>query len=64
VQLLEADLRGLWPQLQDMIEAQFAGDVKNRVTRQSGFRPATPRAVENDSTHAGRARLGKDSKSS
>ena len=33
VQLLEADLRGLWPQLQDMIEAQFAGDVKNRVTR-------------------------------
>ncbi|MEP6685310.1 MAG: dynamin family protein [Verrucomicrobiota bacterium] len=33
VQLLEADLRGLWPQLQDMIEAQFVGDVKNRVTR-------------------------------
>jgi small GTP-binding protein len=33
VQLLEADLRGLWPQLQDMIEAQFAGDVKNRVTK-------------------------------
>jgi small GTP-binding protein len=33
VQLLEADLRGLWPQLQDMIEAQFVGDVKNRVTK-------------------------------
>ncbi len=33
VQLLEADLRGLWPQFQDMIEARFAGDVKNHVTR-------------------------------
>ncbi len=31
VQLLETDLRGLWPQLQDTIEAQFAADVKNRV---------------------------------
>lgn len=33
VQLLEADLRGLWPQLQDTIEAKFAADVKNRVTK-------------------------------
>jgi small GTP-binding protein len=33
VQLLEADLRGLWPQLQDTIEAQFAGDVKNRIAK-------------------------------
>lgn len=33
VQLLEADLRGLWPQLQDTIEAQFAADVKRRVTK-------------------------------
>jgi GTPase SAR1 family protein len=33
VQLLEADLRGLWPQLQDIIEAQFAGDVRNRVMK-------------------------------
>ncbi len=33
VQLLEADLRGLWPQLRDTIEAQFAADVKNRVTK-------------------------------
>ena len=24
VQLLETDLRGLWPQLQDMLELQFA----------------------------------------
>jgi len=33
VQLLEADLRGLWPQLRDTIEAQVATDVKNRVTK-------------------------------
>jgi small GTP-binding protein len=33
VQLLEADLRGLWPQLQDTIEAQFTGDVKNRIAK-------------------------------
>jgi small GTP-binding protein len=33
VQLLEADLRGLWPQLQDTIEAQFASDVKNRIAK-------------------------------
>ena len=33
VQLLEADLRGLWPQLQDTIEAQFATDVKSRVAK-------------------------------
>ncbi|MFN2474832.1 MAG: dynamin family protein [Chthoniobacterales bacterium] len=31
VQLLETDLRSLWPQLQDMIEAQFASDSKQRV---------------------------------
>jgi small GTP-binding protein len=33
VQLLEADLRGLWPQLQDTIEAQFTADIKKRVTK-------------------------------
>ena len=33
VQLLETDLRGLWPQLQDMIEAQFASAGRDRVTR-------------------------------
>jgi small GTP-binding protein len=33
VQLLEADLRGLWPQLQDTIEAQFAGNVKSRIAK-------------------------------
>jgi len=31
VQLLETDLRGLWPQLQDMIEAQFDSAGKNRL---------------------------------
>ncbi len=33
VQLLETDLRGLWPQLQDTIEAQFAGNAKTRVAK-------------------------------
>ena len=33
VQLLETDLRGLWPQLQDTIEAQFAADVKSRIAK-------------------------------
>ncbi len=33
VQLLEADLRGIWPQLQDIIEAQFASEGKNRVSK-------------------------------
>lgn len=33
VQLLESDLRSLWPQLQDIIELQFASDTKHRVTR-------------------------------
>ncbi len=33
VQLLETDLRGLWPQLQDMLEAQFASEGKNRVSK-------------------------------
>jgi hypothetical protein len=33
VQLLETDLRGLWPQLQDTIEAQFAANAKNRVAK-------------------------------
>jgi GTPase SAR1 family protein len=31
VQLLEADLRSIWPQLQDSIDAQFASDGKNRL---------------------------------
>ncbi|MGZ5022433.1 MAG: dynamin family protein, partial [Chthoniobacterales bacterium] len=33
VQLLETDLRGLWPQLQDMIEAQFASEGKTRLSK-------------------------------
>jgi len=33
VQLLETDLRGLWPQLQDAIEAQVASEGKNRVRK-------------------------------
>ena len=33
VQLLETDLRGLWPQLQDTIEAQFASEGKNRMRK-------------------------------
>jgi small GTP-binding protein len=33
VQLLEADLRGLWPQLQDTIEAQFTGNVKSQIAK-------------------------------
>jgi len=33
VELLESDLRGLWPQLQDMIESQFASEGKNRLAR-------------------------------
>ncbi|MEP6822563.1 MAG: dynamin family protein [Chthoniobacterales bacterium] len=33
VQLLETDLRSLWPQLQDTIEAQFASEGKNRVSK-------------------------------
>lgn len=33
VQLLETDLRSLWPQLQDTIEAQFASEGKTRVRK-------------------------------
>jgi small GTP-binding protein len=33
VQLLETDLRSLWPQLQDAIEAQFASEGKNRMKK-------------------------------
>ena len=33
VQLLETDLRSLWPQLQDAIEAQFASEGKTRVRK-------------------------------
>lgn len=33
VQLLETDLRGLWPQLQDTIEAQFDSAGKNRMSK-------------------------------
>jgi small GTP-binding protein len=33
VQLLETDLRSLWPQLQDAIEAQFASEGKTRVKK-------------------------------
>src|SRR3954454_5289585 len=33
VQLLETDLRSLWPQLQDAIELQFASDGKNRMKK-------------------------------
>ncbi len=33
VQLLETDLRGLWPQLQDAIEAQFASEGKAQMRK-------------------------------
>jgi small GTP-binding protein len=33
VQLLETDLRSLWPQLQDAIEAHFASEGKSRVRK-------------------------------
>ena len=33
IQLLEVDLRGLWPQLQDTIEAQLASEAKTRFAR-------------------------------
>ena len=33
MQLLETDLRSLWPQLQDTIEAQFASEGKTRVSK-------------------------------
>src|SRR3954451_18861752 len=33
VHLLETDLRSLWPQLQDAIEAQFASEGKSRVRK-------------------------------
>lgn len=33
VELLESDLRALWPQLEETIEAQFASEGKNRLTR-------------------------------
>jgi hypothetical protein len=33
VQLLETDLRSLWPQLQDALDAQFASEGKNRVNK-------------------------------
>jgi hypothetical protein len=33
VQLLETDLRSLWPQLQDAIELQFASEGKNRMKK-------------------------------
>ena len=32
VQLLEADLRGLWPQLHDIIDRRLVSDLKNQVT--------------------------------
>lgn len=34
VQLLETDLRGLWPQLQDTLEAQFKSEGKNRINKE------------------------------
>jgi GTPase SAR1 family protein len=33
IQLLETDLRGIWPQLQDMIETHFGGEVKTQAPR-------------------------------
>jgi GTPase SAR1 family protein len=33
VQLLESDLRGIWPQLQDMIDTQFGRDAKAQAPR-------------------------------
>ena len=33
IQLLQTDLRGIWPQLQDMIETHFGGGVKTQAPR-------------------------------
>src|SRR5437868_14355155 len=33
VQLLETDLRGIWPQLQDMIDTRFGRDAKSQAPR-------------------------------
>ena len=33
VQLLESDLRGVWPQLQDTIDTQFGSELKTQVTK-------------------------------
>jgi GTPase SAR1 family protein len=33
VQLLEADLRGLWPQVQDLLEARLGGDLRHQLPR-------------------------------
>ena len=33
IQLLETDLRGIWPQLHDMIETHFATEVKSQAPR-------------------------------
>lgn len=33
VQLLETDLRGIWPQLQDIIDTQFAHELKSQAPR-------------------------------
>ncbi len=33
VQLLETDLRGIWPQLQDIVETQFAREVQSHAPR-------------------------------
>ena len=33
IQLLETDLRGIWPQLPDMIETPCGGDVKTQAPR-------------------------------
>ena len=33
IQLLETDLRGIWPQLQDTIETHFGGEMKTQAPR-------------------------------
>jgi GTPase SAR1 family protein len=33
IQLLETDLRGIWPQLHDMIETHFAAEIKSQAPR-------------------------------
>ena len=55
VQLLETDLRGLWPQLQDTIEAQFAAECEKSHRKDgSGLRASTPRTIAINPARAAR----------
>ncbi len=56
LQLLETDLRSLWPQLQDTMENQFKGDSRRAGEPDDpGFRAATARAASVDRAHTCRA---------